>query len=334
MRTNKMKQTVSLNALSDIFNRHSLGKIQNAELLTGGEFNSVWGITTDSAQKYAIKIAPSLNTEVLTYERGIMQSEVYAYQKLSELKTVHIPKIFGYSTDNTQPYQYLIMEFVEGDSLLNAKLTEIERNNVMYSLGQAMAEMHNITIGDGFGYIQNGLKETWKDAYLSMVENIISDASEKHARIPYLNEIKALINRNLPVLDEVKTPSLVHFDLWAGNIMLNKSHDLHSIIDCERAMLADPLGEFISLDYITPFSVENNKSLIDGYNSVANEKIEFNRNEMIRLYLMRLYLGLIANVEIYYRYKKASAQFFGRYFFSKKFLKTTIKELKKISLDK
>lgn len=332
MRTNKMKQVVSLKALSDIFNRHSLGNIQNAELLTGGEFNSVWGITTNSAQKYVIKIAPSLNTEVLTYERGITLSEIYTYQKLSVLKTAHIPQIFGYSTDKTQPYQYLIMEFVEGETLLNAKLTESERAKVMYALGQAMAEMHNITIDDGFGYIQNGLKETWKDAYLSMIENIINDGFEKHARIPYLNEIKALINQNLSVLNDVKTPSLIHFDLWAGNIMVNKSHDLHSIIDCERAMLGDPLGEFISLDYITPFSVEKNKPLIDGYNSVANEIIEFNRNEMIRLYLMRLYLGLIANVEIYYRYPRASAQFFGRYFFSKKFLKTTIKELKKISL--
>lgn len=332
MRTNKMKQEVSLKALSDIFNRHSLGNIQNAELLTGGEFNSVWCITTDSAQKYVIKIAPSLNTEVLTYERGITQSEVYTYQKLSALKTVHIPKIFGYSTDKTQPYQYLIMEFAEGETLLNSKLTDSERDKVMYALGQAMAEMHNITIGDGFGYIQNGLKETWKAAYLSMVENIISDGLSKHARIPYLNEIKALINQNLPVLNEVKTPSLVHFDLWAGNIMLNKNNDLYCIIDCERAMLGDPLGEFISLDYVTPFSEENNKWLIDGYNSVANEKIEFNRNEMIRLYLMRLYLGLIANVECYYRYPKLSAQFFGRYFFSKKFLKTTITEMKRISL--
>lgn len=332
MHTNKMKQEVSLKALSDIFNRHSLGNIQTAELLTGGEFNSVWGITTDSAQKYVIKIAPSLNTEVLTYERGITQSEVYTYQKLSALKTVHIPKIFGYSTDKTHPYQYLIMEFAEGETLLNVKLTDRERDKVMYALGQAMAEMHNITIDDGFGYIQNGLKKTWKDAYLSMVENIISDGLSKHARIPYLNEIKALINQNLPVLNEVKTPSLIHFDLWAGNIILNKNHDLHCIIDCERAMLGDPLGEFISLDYITPFSAEKNKSLIDGYNSVANEKIEFNRNEMIRLYLMRLYLGLIANVECYYRYPRFSAQFFGRYSFSKTFLKTTITELKKISL--
>lgn len=332
MHTNKMKQEVSLKALSDIFNRHSLGNIQNAELLTGGEFNSVWGITTDNTQKYVIKIAPSLNTEVLTYERGITQSEVYAYQKLSALKTVHIPKIFGYNTDKTHPYQYLIMEFAEGETLLNAKITDDERDNVMYTLGQAMAEMHNITIDDGFGYIQNGLKETWKDAYLSMVENVISDGAAKRARIPYLNKIKTLINKNLTVLDGVKRPSLIHFDLWAGNIMLNENNELNCLIDCERAMLGDPLGEFISLDYITPFSAEKNKSLIDGYNSLASEKLEFSRNEMIRLYLMRLYLGLIANVECYYRYPRLSAQFIGRYFFSKKFLKTTINELKKISL--
>lgn len=329
MRTNKMKRHISLNVLSDIFNKHKLGNIKNVEILTGGEFNSVWKITTDDSQKYVIKIAPKSNTQVMTYEQNLTESEVYAYRKLSELKAVHIPKIFGYSTNADAPYQYLIMEFIEGKTLLNTKLTNSECDKVMYILGQAMAEMHNISVGDDFGYIQNGLKSTWKDAYLSMVDNIINDALAKHARIPYLNEIKALINQNLPVLNDVKTPSLIHFDLWAGNIILNEHNDLYCIIDCERAMLGDKMGEFISLDYITPFSTLKNKSLIAGYNSLANEKIEFNTDEMIRLYLMRLYLGLIANVEIYYRYPKFSAQFLGRYLFSKKFLKTTIGELKK-----
>lgn len=331
MRKNKMKQNISLQTLSDIFSRHSLGSIQNAELLTGGEFNSVWKISTDSTE-YVIKIAPKENTDVMTYERNITDSEVFACQKLSVLKTVHIPKIFGFGKGKNEPYKYIIMEFCEGETLVNKKLTDGEHDRVMYTLGQAMAEIHNLAIDSGFGYIQNGLKGTWKDAYLSMVENVIGDAQAKRAQIPYLDQIKTLINKNLPVLDDVKRPSLIHFDLWAGNLMLNENNDLHCIIDCERVMLGDPLGEFISLDYITPFSTEKNKYLIDGYNSLANEKLEFNRNQMIRLYLMRLYLGLIANIEIYYRYNKFSAQFFGRYFFSKKFLKTTIAELKKISM--
>ena len=328
MSTNKMKQDISLSVLSDFFQKHSLGTIQRAELMTGGEFNSVWKVITDSLQKYVIKIAPQVNVKVLTYEHNLIQSEVYAYEKLARLKTVHVPKIYGYNWLNSEPYQYLIMEFIEGEMLWNAKLSQEEMNQVMYKLGQTMAEIHSIKDMTGFGYIQNGLKKTWRDAYLSMINNIINDGIAKKAKIPYLKEIQKLINQNLSILDEVDSPVFVHFDLWAGNIILN-NNQLYAIIDCERAMFGDVMGEFISLDYITPFSVEKNKSLIEGYQSIANDKIEFNRNEMIRLYLMRLYLGLITNVEPYYRYSTLSVEFYRKYNFSKQYLKTTIKELKK-----
>ena len=329
MSTNKMKLDISQQALSDIFKKHNLGNIQSADLMTGGEFNSVYKIVTDDSKKYVIKIAPSSDIDVLTYEHNLIQSEVFAYEKLAELKSVHIPEIFGYSQSSDEPYQYLIMEFIEGKTLSKSKLTDEETAKVTYSLGQTMAEIHSIAVPDGFGYLQNGLKRTWKDAYLSMVDSIIRDGLTKKAKIPYLEEIKSLINQNLSVLDEVKTPALIHFDLWAGNIILDKNNDLYSLIDCERVMFGDVMGEFISLDYITPFSLEKNKSLIAGYRSCANRNVEFNNNEMIRLYLMRLYLGLIANIETSYRYRKMSLTFLGRYLFSKHFLKVSIRELKK-----
>lgn len=330
MSKNKMKQDIPLNVLSDIFQKHLLGTVQSADLLTGGEFNSVWKVQTDDLQEYVIKIAPHSNAKVLTYEHNLIQSEVYAYEKLANLKTVHIPKLFGYNWLDSEPYQYLIMEFIEGETLWKTKLSQEEMNRVMYKLGQAMAEIHSIKDSEGFGYRQNGLKKIWKDAYLSMINNIIDDGIAKKAKIPYLKEIRKLIDQNLFVLDEVKSPSFVHFDLWAGNIILN-NNQLYAIIDCERAMFGDIMGDFISLDYITPFSVEKNKSLIEGYQSFANEKIEFSENEMIRLYLMRLYLGLITNVEPYYRYSIYSLKFYVKYNFSKQYLKTTIKELKKYS---
>ncbi len=328
MSANKIKQEVSLDALSVIFNKHSLGKISSATVMTGGEYNSVCKVETQDTEKYVIKLAPKTNVEVLTYENNLIKSEVNSYEKLASLKTVQIPKIYGYCFNEKEPYQYLIMEFIDGKMLSDLKLDKCEYDNIMFDLGKAMAEIHNLENTEGFGYIQNGLKETWKEAFFSMIENVIADGERKNAKIPYLNEIRKLINDNAYILDEVKNPSLIHFDLWAGNIFI-KDNKLYSIIDCERAMYGDVMGEFVSLDYITPFSKENNKSLIDGYNSLAKIKIEFNNRDMLRLYLMRLYLGLIVCVETYYRYPKLSKTFFSRYNFSKKVLKTTINELKK-----
>ncbi|MDE5671415.1 MAG: phosphotransferase, partial [Eubacterium sp.] len=196
--------------------------------------------------------------------------------------------------------------------------------------GKAIAEFHNLKCDLGFGYLQNGLKRTWREAYFSMVDNIIKDAEKVNCKIPYFDEIQGILNQYSYVLKGVKTPSILHFDLWQGNIFI-KDGKLSALIDFERTMLGDPLGDFIHLDYMPPFDVHKNRYLIDGYNSVADNKLSFNNNEMIRLYLMRVYLGLIAYVECYYRYKKYSLMFLGRRLYAKKFMRITLNELNKLT---
>ena len=328
--TSKTKQHISKNIISEIFNKHSLGNVINTTVLTGGKFNTVLKIQTEDQNQYVIKIAPDSSTEVLTYEQQLIKSEVYIYKLLSNVKKVHFPKIFGYNWDDSFKYKYLIMEFIEGDMLSDVKLSQMDYDKVTFDLGCAMAEIHTIHNDSGFGYIQNGLKETWKDAYYNMIENVINDGINKNAKIPYLEKIKKTVEENEFVLDFVKVPSLVHFDLWTGNIIV-KNCKLYALIDCERAMFGDIMGEFISLDYLSTFDLENNKQLIRGYNSIAEQKINFDKYDLIRLYLMKLYLGLIAYVEPYYRLSKITPEFYGTRNYAKKMLNNALVEIEKLN---
>lgn len=328
--TSKTKQHISKNIISEIFNKHSLGNVINTTVLTGGKFNTVLKIQTEDQNQYVIKIAPDSSTEVLTYEQQLIKSEVYIYKLLSNVKKVHFPKIFGYNWDDSFKYKYLIMEFIEGDMLSDVKLSQMDYDKVIFDLGCAMAEIHTIHNDSGFGYIQNGLKETWKDAYYNMIENVINDGINKNAKIPYLEKIKKTVEENEFVLDFVKVPSLVHFDLWTGNIIV-KNCKLYALIDCERAMFGDIMGEFISLDYLSTFDLENNKQLIRGYNSIAEQKIKFDKYDLIRLYLMKLYLGLIAYVEPYYRLSKITPEFYGARNYAKKMLNNALVEIEKLN---
>lgn len=301
----KTKRKIEKEVLQKIFTKHSLGEITDVTPLKGGMFNSVLRVTVQGGQSYAVKIAPSDETEVLTYEKNLIESEVYFYEKFAQVKNVHFPKVYGYDFEENSDYKYLIMEFIEGTMLSSMKLTEDENNQVMYDLGKAMAEMHNITCDEGFGYIQNGLKSTWDEAYFFMAENVMKNAESKNAKIPCLSEIRKIFAESKDLLNTVQTPHYLHFDLWAGNVML-KDKKLYALIDCERAMLGDVMGDFISLDYTGAFNVEKNCYLIDGYNSVADEKLTFDRNQLKRLYLMKIYLGLIVYTEQHYRYPKFS----------------------------
>lgn len=329
MSRSKMKQNVSESTISDIFRKHSLGEVAELKVMSGGFFNSVLKVKTATGEKYIIKIAPSSNTEVLTYEQDLIKSEVYVYNLLENVKSVRFPKVYAYNYENGSPYKYAIMEFLDGDMLNQVKLSREQYECVMRDLGKAMAEIHSVTCS-GYGYTQNGLKPTWKEAYLSMLENVIADGMRKNAKIPYLNEIKEIIRKNEYVLDTVKMPSLIHFDLWAGNIMI-KNGMLYGLIDCERAMFGDVMGEFISLDFANPFRLEKHKDLIEGYNSYTKEKINFGREELIRLNFMKIYLGLIAWVEQYYRSSKFSAMFYAGRSHAKLGLKRAIEELKKLN---
>ena len=55
----------------------------HATPLGDGEFNAVYLVTTQQEQ-YVLKIAPQDSAPVMTYERGMMQSEVYWYGVMRE----------------------------------------------------------------------------------------------------------------------------------------------------------------------------------------------------------------------------------------------------------
>lgn len=328
--SSKTKQKIHKNTVSQIFKRHGLGEVTSIEVMTGGKFNTVLKVKTNNHNLYAIKIAPKDDTEVLTYEHHLIKSEVYIYNLLEKVKNIKFPKIYGYNWKNNYPYKYLIMEFIDGDLLSNVKLSSQQFDNIMFDLGKAMAEIHTIVNENGFGYVQNGLKHTWKEAYCDMIKNIVEDGLSKRAKIPYLDKIKEIIINNKDVLDLVKTPSLIHFDLWFGNIII-KDYKLYALIDCERSMFGDIMGEFISLDYLSAFDINKNKKLIDGYNLISEIKVKFDKEELIRFYLMRIYLGLIAYVETYYRYSKLNPEFYGSRNYAKKVLYNAINEIEKLN---
>lgn len=311
--------------IQKIFNRHSLGTVTGVYPLKGGTFNCVYKVTADKGE-YAVKIVADKQKEVLTYEKGLIETEAKVYTLLQN--TAFIPKIHGFNYADGYEHKYLIMDFVEGSMLNKTKLSKEEYGEVMYSLGKAMAEIHRVT-GEGFGYMQCGLKSTMREAYLSMTDNLIADARCKVSDIPFADRVRRAIDENISAFDGVTVPVLNHFDLWGGNIVV-KDGKLSALIDCERAMFGVPEGDFISLDYLAPFDIEKNRQLVEGYNSVASEKISFEGDSLKRFYLMRLQLGLIVFTESHYRYRKLSPMYLGSRLFGRQVIKNAVKGLENI----
>lgn len=306
----RTKTSVSPDTLRDMMRAAGIGGAAEIAELGDGEFNTAYKVTAADGC-YVVKIAPRDDADVLTYEKNLMATELAVYELIAQHTDVRVPKVL-YQSSAVIGSPWYMMEYLPGQPLTKAKLTREQKRRVMFELGQSTAKI-NAVKNDAFGYMQKGLKPSWKEAYHDMAAAILADADRLRVRVPHREKILRLIAQNAGVLDEVKQARLIHFDLWKGNIFVSENGALEGIIDTERAMWGDVYGELVNLDFFGDFA--RNTAFIEGYNSVADEKIVLNASARKRMNLMRLYLALI----IYTEADTRSGKYSGVYLFKKIF---------------
>jgi len=288
----RTKAKVTENEILEMINLSGIKEVQAVKELKGGEFNLAYMIFTNK-ENYILKIGPDKGTNMLTYERGIMEVELFAYDLIRKNTDIKIPDII-YSGHEVIGNHWFIMTVLPGKLLCDEILNENEMYNWQYQFGQALATLHNIK-NDKFGYMQVGLHKTWKDAYYDMVFNLIEDAEKQGNTLPDVTKILRFIRKWECALDEVKVPRLIHFDLFDNNVFIDENKNFAGFIDTERSFFGDYYADFFAIDFLE--YLEDNKGLIDGYNSMAEEKIEFTKNARARVALSRLLLGLLMFAE-------------------------------------
>ena len=274
--------------------------------LNEGHMNSIYRITLDSNKaphdEVILKVSYFPNKEVLIYEREIMRAEVQVYQLLSS-KGLPIPKILKYDfSHNTIDADYFFMTPVIGMSWesLKDEISPDAKETLMKELGKYQAIIHSVS-NDSFGYYKDGTCAftTWADAFMSMMQNIVNDGKARAIELPY-DEIMDAVSKRVDLLNEVSEPQLVDFDLWAGNVLLDKKDDdwyISGIIDFERAFFGDPFADFIaSVNIYTDISQE--AQFIEGYRSIC-ESFKVTEHDKERMTLYRLYMNVILAVETY-----------------------------------
>jgi aminoglycoside phosphotransferase (APT) family kinase protein len=269
-----------------------------ARELGAGTFAALWRIRLDDDSEVVLKLSPPGDAELLTYEQNIIQTEALFYP-LSEGTGVPQPRLLHACLDD--PVPHLIMTAVEGTPWSDEaeSLAEEESRQLRSTLGEHVAALHRIK-GTEFGYphLPRMRAATWKEAFLAMVDGLLADAVRFNADLPWpADEIARAVRTEAGVLDEVTEPTLVHFDLWPGNILLDLDHRpprIAALIDHERAFWGDPLADFVSLDVYG--RAEHDPDLLRGYRE-AGGRLKFTESAVTRLALYRTYLYLIMIIE-------------------------------------
>ena len=296
----RTKYQIDNPTIETLFCAANIEGVTNIAPLGAGEYNAVFSVTA-GGKEYVLKIAPTEDIPVLTYEKDMMASEVHWYQVMKDAGLISVPDI--YFTDFSKqliPAHYFIMEKILGQQLDKIDLSETEKTEAAAATAKMVAQMHK-SKNDKFGYIQNELYEDWHQAIRAMVTAVLADCARKGRQSKRGKQLLQYIERYKDVLAQAEC-CMVNFDVWPPNIMARRENGAihYSWIDPERSYWGDPIVDFVCLEMMTPFAEK--KISLEAYNAEADSPVLLTREETIRYAVALGYLAVIMEVERYYRY--------------------------------
>lgn len=302
----KTKTHLSIEQVESIIQHHFPNTIIDSAIeLTEGMQNAAWlisgtGILQD---KVVLKIGAAPDADLLTYEKENLVAESHAYEQLKD-KDIPMPKVLVYDdSGKIIVNKYLIMTYVEGKTWKNClkEISPEQKKALMYELGKYAATIHSV-VGDKFGYIKENYRflfDTWSDAFCAMIHAIMEDGRKRAFPLPE-ERIEAVLKKYSDLLNEIKTPHLVDFDLWAGNVFINHQDNSHisGVIDLGNCFYGDPFAEFVGAVHLYD-DVDKEEEFKSGYEEVSGCEFKVTEKDKVRMRLYRLYLDLIVYVESY-----------------------------------
>ncbi|HEY8209332.1 MAG TPA: aminoglycoside phosphotransferase family protein [Myxococcaceae bacterium] len=288
--------------------RHALGsqvKVASSRELTDGFFNASYALELSEGPPVVLKVAPPPEVPILTYEHGIMRTEIELYERVRRETSCPVPRVIASDlTRSILSSDYFFMEKLRGAPLNKAKgrLSRGELAGIQEELGGIVRRLGSLR-AERFGYPREEARAaapTWREAFLAMVSNLLEDAGRYQVKLPLPAErILDLFRARAGALDAVKVPVLTHFDLWEGNVFILREGGgpprVEAIIDGERAFWGDPCAELVSV--VLFGDMERASSFLRGYQAATGAPLAFTENLRERLLLYRAYLYLIMVIE-------------------------------------
>jgi fructosamine-3-kinase len=201
--------------------------IQRTDRLSGGDINKAYGITLNTGDHIFMKANEKSNAAFFT-------AEVAGLMAIASTNTVATPKILCTGTDDGEyvGYSFLLLEYVNSAS---------RRADYWETFARELAAMHKANTPARFGFHQDNFigataqKNMPTDSWCAFFRDCRLAPQFRAADKYFTEEARARNQKLLDHLDdflvEPEYPSLLHGDLWSGNVMCGADG---------KAMLIDP----------------------------------------------------------------------------------------------
>jgi aminoglycoside phosphotransferase (APT) family kinase protein len=279
--------------------------------LHGGGFATVWRVHLDDGRTVVLKVAPPAGARLLRYEDGLTEAESHYFQLVgAQAPGVPVPEVLHHWHDrDVCDGDWLFTSHLPGIALSELSgaagqsvLTALDESAVRWESGVAVAQLHQVT-GDRYGY--SGARthaSSWPTAFGAMVEDLLADAVDWQVELPVpAARLRQVVSDSGDALNVVDRPSLVHFDLWDGNVLAapdgaGAAH-LSGLVDGERFLFGDPLIDLVSPVLFRRIENEPEHPFLGGY-AHRSGRPTFDDAALRRLSLYRVFLYLLMTVEM------------------------------------
>lgn len=213
-----------------------------------GFFNAVYSILLETGRRVVLKVAPHESVRVMSYEKNIIYTEVTMLQKMRNYTSIAVPAMYYYDAAQTVvPSSYFFMEYLDGESLQKVRrdLPKDVQDAIDEELGRNNRLINSIH-GTKFGYYgqKDRQRASWYEAFCGILKDVLDDCRYYDIDLHYEPEkFMELLEHDRECFEEVRTPCLVHWDLWDGNVFI-RDDKVQGIIDWERCLWADHLMEY------------------------------------------------------------------------------------------
>ena len=270
--------------------------------LTEGLCNVAYAITLTGGEKKILKISAADMSGYMSNEINMMDAETTAMKTLKGKIDTSIPGVDYYDTTREICNgNYFFMEMLEGDNyFFNQKdYSDVERMGINMQIGRLVKQIADVK-GQQFGLLGDleHRFNTQYDLFRYMLCNAISDAERKNVFFFLKGEkLLEMLEKDKEIFAEVSVPSMVHYDLWEGNIFV-KGAKVVGFIDWERALWGDPLME----DRFRRHT--RNDDFLNGFGIK-----QLSESQMRRIYWYDILLYLIMMTEGEYRQYEDDGQY-------------------------
>jgi aminoglycoside phosphotransferase (APT) family kinase protein len=238
-----------IKVVSDLFGNDI--RIVDCSLLKGGVFNTTYLVKTNSDRNgIVLRVAPINRHLLYDFEKSMMAAEPLFYQLLHE-KGIPSPKVFHY--DNTYRVidrEYIIFKYIRSMPMNDSSVPENAKPGLYHRLGEIIALLHDIK-HEQFGWKRPNGELKMCDTWGEFLQRFAQEIANKAAAYALFREeeLKQFtdIFSNRTVFDQVKRASMVHADLWEGNVLVSENDgkwDVVALIDVDKAIFGDTDLEF------------------------------------------------------------------------------------------